>query len=269
LGDAAGLEGLIHVSEASHDPRARIVDLFKPGAEVEVKITKIDERGKIWLSTRALQEDPWAEARSKYATGKQLRGTISRLEPFGVFLKLDDQIDGMIHVGDLMAAPQFGYKKVEHPSEVVSVGDELDVVIHHFDVKNRKVMLHAALPEDKRDEKPQKIARNTSVDVEVVRAEAAGLVVRVLGVTGRASRGFIPAGQTSTARGTDLRKRFKPGSPLTAKVIDLDPRRPEPKLSIKQHAEDEERRAHRDYRKQLEKTAGFGTLGDLLAAKLK
>jgi small subunit ribosomal protein S1 len=268
LSDAGGLEGLVHISEASHDSKAKISDLVKPGDEFDVKITKIDERGKIWLSRRALLEDPWAEARNKYAPGKTLKAPVSRIEPFGVFVKLDDEIDGLIHFSDMTAAPQFGYKKVEHPQELVSLGTELDVVIVHFDIKNHKVSLHVALPENKRDEKPQKIARNASVQAEVVRAEPAGLIVRILGVTGRSSRGFIPAGQTGTARGTDLRKKFREGTPLTVKVIDVDPRRMEPKLSIKQHAEDEERSAHREYRKQVAKDSGFGTLGDLLA-KLK
>jgi ribosomal protein S1 len=269
LADAGGLEGLVHISEASHDPKAKIADLLSPGDEIEVKITKIDERGKIWLSRRALLEDPWAEARGKYSVGKTLKATITRLEPFGAFVKLDDDIDGLIHMSDLVAAPQYGYKKVEHPRELVSVGDELEVVIHHFDIKNRKVSLHVALPEAKREEPVQKIAKNGSVQAEIVRAEAAGLIVRILGVTGRSSRGFVPAGQTGTMRGTDLRKKFKEGTRLELKVIDVDPRRMEPKLSIKQHAEDEERRAHREYRKQLEKVSGFGTLGDLLGAKLK
>jgi small subunit ribosomal protein S1 len=268
LSDAGGLEGLVHVSEASHDPKAKITDLFKPGDEFEVKITKIDERGKIWLSRRALLEDPWAEARGKYAPGKILKATVSRLEPFGAFVKLDDDIDGLLHISDLLAAPQFGYKKIEHPRELVSEGAEIDVVIVHFDIKNRKVALHVALPEEKRNEAPQKIVKNGVVQAEVVRGEAAGLIVRILGVTGRSSRGFIPAGQTGTARGTDLRKKFKEGTPLSVKIIDVDPRRQEPKLSIKQAAEDEERRAHREYRKQLAKDSGFGTLGDLLA-KLK
>lgn len=268
LSDAGGLEGLVHISEASHDPKAKIGDLFKPGDELEVKITKIDERGKIWLSRRALLEDPWAEARGKYAAGKIMKATVSRLEPFGAFVKLDDDIDGLIHTSDLMAAPQYGYKKIEHPREVIAEGAEIDVVISHFDAKNRKVTLQVALPEDKRGEAPQKIAKNNVVQAEVVRGEAAGIIVRILGVTGRGSRGFIPAGQTGTARGTDLRKKFKEGTPLTLKVIDVDPRRGEPKLSIKQAAEDEERRAHREYRKQVAKDSGFGTLGDLLA-KLK
>jgi len=143
------------------------------------------------------------------------------------------------------------------------------VVIHHFDIKNHKVSLHVALPEATRNEPVQKIVRNASMHAEVVRAEPAGLIVRILGVTGRSSRGFIPAGQTGTARGTDLRKKFKEGTLLNVKVIDVDPRRMEPKLSIKQHAEDEERSAHREYRKQVAKESGFGTLGDLLSAKLK
>lgn len=268
LSDAGGLEGLVHISEASHDAKAKISDLFKPGDEFDVKITKIDERGKIWLSRRALLEDPWAEARNKYAPGKLLKATVTRVEGFGAFVKLDDEIDGLIHMSDLTAAPQFGYKKVEHPKELISEGAEIEVIIHHFDIKNHKVTLHVALPEDKRDEAPQKIARNATVQAEMVRAEPAGLIVRILGITGRSSRGFIPAGQTGTERGTDLRKKFKAGTLLTVKVIDVDPRRQEPKLSIKQHAEDVERNAHREYRKQVARDSGFGTLGDLLA-KLK
>jgi small subunit ribosomal protein S1 len=269
LPEAGNLEGLVHASEASHDPKAKLQDLLKAGDELEVKIIKIDERGKIWLSRRAMLEDPWGEAKSKYAPGKVLTAKVSRVEQFGVFVKLDDEVEGLIHVSDLIAAPRFGFKKIEHPNEIVAVGDEFEVVVHQFDVKNRKVSLHVALPEEKRQEPPQRIGKNNSLQVEVVRGEPAGLIVRVLGVTGRAARGFVPAGQTGTARGTDLRKAFKPGTVLTAKVIDIDPRRLEPKLSVKQQEQDEERRAHKEYRKKLSKEANFGTLGDLLAAKLK
>jgi small subunit ribosomal protein S1 len=267
--EAGNLEGLVHASEASHDPKAKLQDLFKPGDELELKILKIDERGKIWLSRKAMLEDPWSEARSKYAAGKTLSAKVTRVEPFGVFVKLDDDVEGLIHVSDLMASPRFGYKKIEHPNEVITEGEDIDVVVHHFDLKSRKVSLHVALPEDKRQETPQRVTKTSSLQVEVIRAEPAGLIVRVLGVTGRSARGFVPAGQTGTARGTDLRKAFKAGTILNAKVIDLDPRRLEPKLSVKQQEQDEERRAHKEYRKQLAKEASFGTLGDLLSQKLK
>lgn len=267
--EAGNLEGLVHATEASHDPKAKLTDLFKPSEELELKIIKIDERGKIWLSRRAMLEDPWSEARSKYASGKTLTAKVTRVEPFGVFVKLDDDVEGLVHVSDLMASPRFGFKKIEHPNEVIAEGEDLDVVVHHFDLKNRKVSLHVALPEDKRAEPTQRVTKTASLQVEVVRAESAGLIVRVLGVTGRSARGFVPAGQTGTARGTDLRKAFKVGTVLNAKVIDLDPRRLEPKLSVKQQEQDEERRAHKEYRKQLAKEASFGTLGDLLSQKLK
>lgn len=260
---AENLEGLVHVSEASHDPRAHLTDLFHPGSEIEVKITKIDERGKIWLSHKALVSDPWSDAHQALSEGKRLTGKITRLEKFGVFVEVAEGIEGLIHVSDLTM------KRIEHPEELVKLGDPIDVVVHHFDLRNRKIALHPAPPPEQANEAPQKVARNSIVKVEVVRGESAGVVVRILGVTGRAARGFIPAGQTGTMRGTDLRKKFPPGMRLEVKIVDIDPRRGEPKLSIRQAAEDEERRAHREYRQQLAREGGFGTLGDLFARKLK
>jgi len=261
LPDAENLEGLVHVSEASHDPRAHLAELFKPGDRFEVKIVKIDERGKIWLSRKALVDDPWGAARQKYAPGSRHRGKVVRIERFGAFVELEPEIEGLIHVADL------SLDRVEHPKDVVQEGQEIDTVVHYFDVRNKKISLHPAPPEG-RDEAPQKVARNALIKAEVVKAEAAGLIVRVLGVTGRQARGFIPAGQTGTTRGTDLRKHFKPGTELDVKVLDLDPRSGEPKLSISGYKDEEERRAHREYRQKLKAEAKFGTLGDLLRAKL-
>ena len=103
------------------------------------------------------------------------------------------------------------------------------------------------------------------VKVAVVAAESAGLVVRVVGLTGRQSRGFVPAGQTGTERGTDLRKHFPPGIRLEAKVIEIDPRRGEAKLSLRAFKEDTEKAAYNEYRASVAKASKFGTLGDLLA----
>lgn len=262
LPDAENLEGLVHVTEASHDPRPNMAELFKPGDRVEVKITKIDEKGKIWLSRKVLIEDPWAAAKQKYAPGSRHSGKVIRVESFGVFVELEQGLDGLVHVSDL------SLQRIEHPKELVQEGQQLDVVVHHFDVRNKKVSLHPAPPPERADEPRQKVARNQGVKVEVIKAEGAGLVVRVLGVTGRTARGFIPAGQTGTGRGTDLRKHFKQGSVIDAKIIDVDPRRGEPKLSIRALKEDEERRAHKEYRQKLKEEGGFGTLGDLMKRKL-
>jgi small subunit ribosomal protein S1 len=261
LPDAENLEGLVHATEASHDPRVRLLEAFKAGDKLEVKITKIDERGKIWLSRKALIADPWKEAKEKYPAGTRLKTTITRVERFGAFCQLEG-VEGLLHVADL------GVGRTEDINDQIKVGDEMDVVVHQFDLKNHKVALHPALTGDRAEEVPQKIARNGAVKVEVVKAESAGVVVRLLGATGRAARGFIPAGQTGTDRGTDLRKRFPVGQKLDVTVLDIDPRRGEPKLSIRRFAENEERSAHREYRKQLAAEGGFGTLGDLLRKQL-
>jgi small subunit ribosomal protein S1 len=263
LPDAENLEGLVHATEATHDPRARLTDLFKPGDEIEVKILKIDERGKIWLSRKVLVRDPWFETTTALPLGAKVSGKVTRVERFGVFVEVAEGIEGLIHVSDLTL------KRIEHPNELVKPGDAIDVVVHGYDDRNRKITLHPALTGAQADEEPQKPSKNAVVKVEVVRGESAGVIVRLLGVTGRAARGFIPAGHTGTARGTDLRKKFPPGTRLDAKIIEVDPRRGEPRLSIRIAAEDEERRAHKEYRQRLAQEGGFGTLGDLFAGKLK
>lgn len=263
LPDAENLEGLVHAVEATHDPRARLADLFRPGEKIEVKILKIDERGKIWLSRKALVSDPWVDMTNANPLGTKITGKVTTVEKFGVFVQIAEGIEGLIHISDL------SLKRIEHPSELVKPGDAIDVIVHGYDDRNRKITLHPALSGAQAEEPPQKPTKNAIVKVEVMRGESAGVVVRLLGVTGRAARGFIPAGHTGTARGTDLRKKFPPGTKLDAKIIEVDPRRGEPKLSIRVAAEDEERRAHKEYRQQLAREGGFGTLGDLFAGKLK
>lgn len=263
LPDAENLEGLVHISEASHDPRTPLAELMRPGDRMDVKIVKIDERGKIWLSRKALIDDPWAQAKQKYAQQSRHTAKVIRLEKFGAFVELEAGVEGLLHVSDL------SLERIEHPSELLSEGQEFEVVIHHFEPRSRKIVLHPAPPPERQGEPLQRVIRNALVKAEVVKGESAGVVVRVLGVTGRTARGFIPAGQTGTHRGTDLRKAFKPGSILDAKVLDVDPRSGEPKLSIRGYKEEEERRAHKEYRQKLKAEGGFGTLGDLLKEKLR
>jgi len=262
LPEAENLEGLVHASEASHDARVPLTELFRAGDRIEVKITKIDERGKIWLSRKALVEDPWAVAKQKYAQGSQHKGKVTRLEKFGAFVELEPGIEGLLHVADL------SLERIEHPEAVLKLEQEVEVLVHHFDPRSKKLTFHLAPKPEHANEAPQKILRNALVKAEVIKGEAAGVLVRLMGVTGRAARGFIPGAQTGTQRGTDLRKVFRPGTVLDLKVVDLDPRTGEPKLSLRGFKEDEERRAHKEYRAKLKAEGGFGTLGDLLKARL-
>src|SRR5262249_54010954 len=110
----------------------------------------------------------------------------------------------------------------------------------------------------------QRLAPHKAVKVAVTQITDGGLVVRILGITGRAARGFIPAGHTGTPRGSDLRKEFPLGTQLDAKVLEIDPRRGEAKLSIRALKEDAEKAAYQQYRQGVAREAKFGTFADLM-----
>jgi small subunit ribosomal protein S1 len=258
--DVGGIEGLVPLQEMSHNRGDGPNDVFKAGETTRVKVLKIDERGKIWLSHRATIPDPWQQVALKYAPGTKHSGKVARLQPFGAFIELESGIDGLIHLADL------SINRIESPGEVVKVGDPIDVVVSHVDASNHKIALHPAPTGEAANETPQRVQPNKPVKAKVVTIESGGLVVRILGATGRNSRGYITSAGTGTPRGTELRKAFKIGQEVDAKVIEMDPRRGEVKLSIKALSEEQERSAYQHYRQQLKAEARF-TFADLLAKK--
>ncbi len=259
--DIGGIEGLVTLQEMSHNRGDTPHDVFRVGETVDVRIIRMDEKGKIWLSRKSAIPDPWDDALKKYAVGTRHAGKVVRLQPFGAFVELEPGIDGLIHVGDLSVKP------IEHPSEVVKVGDPIDVVVAQTDPVSHKIGLHPAPTGAAADEAPQRVQMHKPVKVQVMAIEPGGLVVRILGATGRHARGYITAMATGTPRGTELRKPFPVGMILDAKVIEMDPRRGEIKLSVKALHDDTERNAYQQYRQQVTREAKFGTFGDLLAKK--
>jgi ribosomal protein S1 len=262
LPEAENLEGLVHISEVSHNPRERIADVLKPGQKIKVRIEKIDDKGKIWLSRKALIEDPFTKLIEGIKQGDVIEGEVTRVEEFGAFIKIAEGFEGLCHAADL------SIERVEDVRKLLEPGQKLKVVVHHIDSRQRRVALHPALPDEQAGEERQKVAKNAKLKVEIVKVDKPGLVVRVLGATGRQARGFIPAGQTGTARGAELRKHFNKGDKLEVMVVDIDPKRGEAKLSVSRLSQDEERRAHKEYRQKLQAESKFGTLGDLLKQKL-
>jgi small subunit ribosomal protein S1 len=259
--DVGGVEGLVPLPEMSHNRADTPSDVFTVGEPVTVQVQRIDAKGKVWLSRKAVMPDPWAEVAKKYAFGTRHTGKVVRLQPFGAFIELETGVDGLIHLGDL------SIKRIEHPSEVVKIGDDIEVVVSSVDEGSHKIALHPVPTGAAADETPQRVMLHKPVKCAVVAVEAGGLVVRLLGVTGRNARGFITAAATGTPRGTELRKPFPVGTQLDAKVMELDPKRGEVKLSIKALREDTERNAYQQYRQQVNREAKFGTFADLLAKK--
>lgn len=135
-----GVEGLIHVSEMSWSQHLRNPqDFINVGDEVEAVVLTIDrEERKMSLGIKQLTDDPWtkAEILEKYAIGTRHVGIVRNLTNFGLFIELEEGIDGLVHVSDLSWT-----KKIKHPSEFVKVNDELEVVVMELDVENRRLAL--------------------------------------------------------------------------------------------------------------------------------
>ncbi len=135
---AEGVEGLIHVSEMSWSTHLRSAqDFVKVGDVVEAVILTLDrEDRKMSLGIKQLTQDPWTDITAKYPVGSKHTGIVRNFTNFGVFVELEEGIDGLIYISDLSWT-----KKIKHPSEFVNVGDKLDVVVLELDVDGRKLSL--------------------------------------------------------------------------------------------------------------------------------
>ena len=135
---AEGVEGLIHVSEMSWSTHLRSAqDFVKVGDVVEAVILTLDrDDRKMSLGIKQLSQDPWTDITAKYPVGSKHSGIVRNFTNFGIFVELEEGIDGLIYISDLSWT-----KKIKHPSEFVNVGEKLDVVVLELDVEGRKLSL--------------------------------------------------------------------------------------------------------------------------------
>jgi small subunit ribosomal protein S1 len=148
-----GIDGLIHTSDLSWTDRgSNPQEVLKEGEEVEVVVLQIDaSERRVSLGLKQTQPDPWDEVPEKYKVGSVVRGKIVNLTSFGAFTKLEEGIDGLIHISEIAD------RRIERPEEVVSVGDELDVKVINLDPKGRRIglSLKAAIADQERASMPQ------------------------------------------------------------------------------------------------------------------
>jgi len=267
--DLGGLEGLIHVSELSHARVAHAQDVVKQGQKVRVQVLRIetDEKGheRIALSLRALEQDPWDAARPQLEEGKRLSGKVVRLQPFGAFVELFPGVDGLVHVSAL------SNRHVQHPREVVKEGETILVQIESVDDKGKRVSLRR-VSEDEAEEpaRPAPKAQTARakvgdmVEAKVDRVEAYGVFV-----SWADGKGLIPNAELGTPRGSDNKKTMPVGTAVKAQIIEIDDRG-RYRLSRTSAERSEGRAEYEAYRKKAPPPGkGFGTLGDLLRAKLQ
>lgn len=139
--DLDGVEGLIHITELGYGRVAHPSDVLSEGQVVEAKVIRLDKpqegsRGQVALSLKALAKDPWDTAVEKFPVGSTVRGIVRRLEAFGAFVEIAPGLDGLVHVSKLVLD-----RRISHPRQAVSPGDDVEVTVLAVDSKQRRMSL--------------------------------------------------------------------------------------------------------------------------------
>jgi small subunit ribosomal protein S1 len=211
-----GIEGLIHISEMSWTQHIKHPSqVVSMGQMVDAIILSLDKDAKkLSLGIKQLEPDPWLTLMQKYPEGSRHKGVVRNLTNFGVFVELEQGVDGLVHISDLSWT-----KKVRHPGEIVKKGDELEVVILGVDVSQRRISLgHKQIEDNPWDRFGDQYRVGTEVEGKIVRIIEKGVIVELpLGVDG-----FVPVSQLSTTQVKNIPDKFKVGDPLPLKVVEFD-----------------------------------------------
>ncbi len=134
--DLGGVDGLIHISEMSWGRVKKVTDVLSVGDDVTVTVLDVNpEKGKISLSLKDLNADPWKDAATKYAIGNVVTGKVVRMVPFGAFVELEEGVDGLVHIS------QIAYKHVEKPEDELTIGQEIQAKVTELDLDAKKISL--------------------------------------------------------------------------------------------------------------------------------
>jgi small subunit ribosomal protein S1 len=211
-----GIEGLIHISEMSWTQHVKHPSqVVSMGQIVEAVILSLDKEGKkISLGMKQLEPDPWMKLLEKYPVGSRHTGVVRNLTNFGVFVELEEGVDGLVHISDLSWT-----KKIRHPGEIVKKGDKIDVVILSLDVEQRRISLgHKQLQENPWEVFEQSYKIGTDVEGKIVRIIEKGVIVELPpGVDG-----FVPLSQLSQTPIRNIAESFHVGDTLPLRVIEFD-----------------------------------------------
>ena len=254
-----GVEGLIHVSEMSWSTHLRSAqDFVKEGENVDAIILSFDrEERKMSLGMKQLTPDPWADIENKYPVGSKHKGKVRNFTNFGAFVELEEGVDGLIYISDLT-----WNKRVKHPSDVLNIGDEVEIIVLDVDKDGRKLSLGLKqLQENVWDTFADKYAVGTDHEGEVKDAAGKGATV----MFNNEVEGFAPGRLMMKEDGTKLKK----GEKAMFKVIEFDKDAQKVVVSHTATYKEDEQRIVKENKAKMD-SAQKSTLGDLDAlAKLK
>jgi small subunit ribosomal protein S1 len=226
--DLGGIDGLLHLTDLSWGRVKHPSDIVKPEQELDVIILKFDkEKQRVSLGLKQLQPDPWVNAAEKYPAGGKVRGKIVGVVDYGVFVELEQGIEGLVHVSEMS-----WNKKVTHPSKIAKVGEEVDVLVLDIKPSDRRVSLgmKQALP-DPWLQIAEKYPVGTVVTGKVRNIAEFGAFIEIED----GFDGLVHVGDVSwTGRVKNPHEVFRKGEPITAKVLKIDPENRRVSLGIKQ-----------------------------------
>jgi small subunit ribosomal protein S1 len=257
-----GIEGLVHVSEMSWTKRvkhpSKVVTI---GDEVEAVVLDVDERDrKISLGMKQIEENPWTVIEDRYPVGTRVSGQVRNITNFGIFVGLEEGIDGLVHVSDISWTEQ-----VKHPSDRFEKGDEVEAVVLKIDKENEKFSLGIKqLEANPWDDILKKFTVGSEVTGPVTSVTDFGVFVKLEdGIDGLVYSSELAAERIETPS-----EHFKEGQEVTALVVKVDASEQKISLSIRAVNDKAERAALKEVAAQ-QSASQTTTLGDLLAEKLQ
>ncbi|MBI5483431.1 MAG: 30S ribosomal protein S1 [Deltaproteobacteria bacterium] len=251
----AGVEGLIHVSEMSWTKRVRrAADILSIGEEVETIVLGIDMGNrKISLGLKQVSENPWSTISDKYPTGTKIEGQIKNMTDFGMFIGIEDGIDGLVHVSDMSWT-----KRIKHPGDVYEKGQLVHAVVLKVDIENERLSLGIKqLEPDPWSLVPDKYRAGTIVNGKVTSLTDFGVFVELE----EGIEGLIHVSELSREKVASAKEFAAIGDSLEAVVLNCDPKERRISLSIKSMSLAAEKAEFQQYMgSQGEATSNFGDL---------
>lgn len=258
---AEGIEGLIHVSEMSWTRKIRHPSqMLKVGDMVEAIVLNIDSANKrISLGLKQVEPNPWAVIGDKYPVGTIIEGRIKNITDFGIFIGIDEGIDGLVHISDISWT-----KRIKHPSEVYKKGQEVQAKVLNIDEANERFSLGIKqLTPDPWDEIPIKYKQGTRVTGTITNITDFGVFIELE----EGIEGLIHVSELTKEKGGNPLSRFKVEDVIQAKVINLSRDEKKIGLSIKQLEEGDEKDIYKRYMNSSREATS--NLGELLRAGIQ
>ncbi len=236
-----GIEGLIHISEMSWSQHIKHPSqILTVGQEVEAMVLNVEpEQKKISLGLKQLEPDPWENIEERYPVGSIHKGIVRNITQFGVFVELEEGIDGLVHISDLSWT-----RKIQHPSEIVKRNDEMEVMVLGINREERRIALgHKQIEPNPWDTFEEEYKVGAETTGKIARFVDKGVIVTLPhGVDA-----FIPNQHIPTPRGKKPSEIYEEGTEINAKVIEFDKENKKIVLSVVNYFRDKERKDYEEY----------------------